>query len=58
MPERADLGPQRADLGPEKGLRGDGRRDVRKYIQTDIWKFTRVLQDFGPLGRCPKSIRI
>ena len=25
------------------------------YIRTDIWKFTRVLQDIGPLGPLPCS---
>ena len=26
--------------------------------RTDVWKFTSVLQDIGPLGLCPKSVNI
>ena len=32
-----------------------GRTDGRKDGRTDVWKFTRVLQDIGPLGPLPKK---
>ena len=60
MPEMIDLGPERADLGPESGVLGPERglsslwgRGMHK--QTDVWKFTCVLQDIGPLGPLPKK---
>ena len=48
-------GPSRLDEGlrPLKG--GDGRKDGRTDGRADVWKFTRVLQDIGPLGPLPKK---
>ena len=34
-----------------------GRTDGRTYVRTDIRKFTRVLQDIGPLRPLPKKKR-
>ena len=60
-PDRADFWHDRPDFRPERawGRRTDrwtdGRMDERTDGWMDVWKFTRVLQDIGPLGLLPKK---
>ena len=53
-PGRAVLQSERVNLEPERSPGGDVFMDKR----TNIWNFTRVLQDIGPLGRCLKSLSL
>ena len=64
---KLSFGPERTDFRPERAIKGSERvnLELRKglrrgmYVRTDgrISGNSPVLQDIGPLGRCPKRIK-